>query len=300
LCFDKNNDGTEQAVMESKNIYTSNDICKDSNKTVHIDTPPLSKQQKTEESSIVSNPIINTSSESVSKVKKKNIIYQVFWLLKNRPEKFFELTRGFILFRGSYLTRTIFPFKRVTLGTNVRLQKNASLMAENPSARISVGSNSIIYEDCKIEAYHEASINIARDCVFGGAKIVSRYGISFGERCLISWNTFIQDFDPHPVSLELRKIQVESLVSGFKPMFDASSLQTVSPEDRIKLQSSWNFPGEQISIGNDVWIGADVTILKGAKIGDGCIIATRSLVLKGEYPPNSLIAGNPATVLKQL
>ncbi|HEM4423781.1 TPA: acyltransferase [Streptococcus suis] len=43
-----------------------------------------------------------------------------------------------------------------------------------------------------------------------------------------------------------------------------------------------------ISIGNNVWIGANVIVLRGSKIGDNCVIAAGT-VIKGEYPENSLI-----------
>ena len=53
-----------------------------------------------------------------------------------------------------------------------------------------------------------------------------------------------------------------------------------------------------IKIGNDCWIGAKATILDGVVIGDGCIIAAGAVVTKGSYPPNSIIGGNPAKVIK--
>lgn len=52
-----------------------------------------------------------------------------------------------------------------------------------------------------------------------------------------------------------------------------------------------------ITIGNDVYIGLNTTILAGTKVGNRCIIGACSL-LKGEYPDNSVIAGNPAKVIK--
>lgn len=52
-----------------------------------------------------------------------------------------------------------------------------------------------------------------------------------------------------------------------------------------------------VVIGNDVWIGDDVTILSGIKIGNGSCIATRSLVTK-DVPPYSIVGGLPAKVLK--
>lgn len=55
---------------------------------------------------------------------------------------------------------------------------------------------------------------------------------------------------------------------------------------------------DDITIGDHVWIGAGALILKGANIGSGSIIGAGSVVLKGEYPPLSLIAGNPGKVVK--
>ncbi len=49
-----------------------------------------------------------------------------------------------------------------------------------------------------------------------------------------------------------------------------------------------NFVSEEIKIGNDVWIGASSIILKGSKIGDGCVIAAGTIV-KGEIPAGSLV-----------
>ncbi len=48
-----------------------------------------------------------------------------------------------------------------------------------------------------------------------------------------------------------------------------------------------------VTIGNDVWIGARVTILDGVKIGDGAVIAAGAVVNK-DVEPFSLVAGVPA------
>ena len=51
-------------------------------------------------------------------------------------------------------------------------------------------------------------------------------------------------------------------------------------------------------IGNDVWIGQNSLILPGAKIGDGVIIGASSVV-GGEIPPYSIVAGNPARLVRK-
>jgi acetyltransferase-like isoleucine patch superfamily enzyme len=50
-------------------------------------------------------------------------------------------------------------------------------------------------------------------------------------------------------------------------------------------------------IGNDVWIGASVSIMPGVKIGNGCVIAAGSVVTK-DVPDFSVVAGVPAEVIK--
>ena len=54
-----------------------------------------------------------------------------------------------------------------------------------------------------------------------------------------------------------------------------------------------------ISIGRGVWLGARCTILPGVTIGDGAVIAAGSIVTK-DIPPNSLAAGVPATIKRNL
>ncbi len=50
-------------------------------------------------------------------------------------------------------------------------------------------------------------------------------------------------------------------------------------------------------IGNHVWIGENALILKGVKIGDNSIVGAGSVVTK-DVPNNSIVAGNPARIIK--
>lgn len=50
-------------------------------------------------------------------------------------------------------------------------------------------------------------------------------------------------------------------------------------------------------VGNDVWIGQNVTVMAGSHIGDGAIIGANSTVA-GEIPPYSVAVGNPCKVVK--
>ncbi len=52
------------------------------------------------------------------------------------------------------------------------------------------------------------------------------------------------------------------------------------------------------NVGNDVWIGYNVTIMPGVSIGDGAIIAANSIVTK-DVAPYAVVGGNPAKEIKK-
>jgi len=57
------------------------------------------------------------------------------------------------------------------------------------------------------------------------------------------------------------------------------------------------FKGDTI-VGNDVWIGYDALIMPGVKIGDGAIIASKSVVIK-DVPAYTIVGGNPANEIRK-
>jgi virginiamycin A acetyltransferase len=56
------------------------------------------------------------------------------------------------------------------------------------------------------------------------------------------------------------------------------------------------YKGDTI-LGNDIWMGYDVMVMPGVKIGDGAIVAARSVVTS-DVPPYAIVGGNPAKVLR--
>ncbi len=57
------------------------------------------------------------------------------------------------------------------------------------------------------------------------------------------------------------------------------------------------FKGDTV-VGNDVWIGAGVTVMPGVHIGDGAIIAAHSVVTK-DVAPYAIVGGNPARLIRK-
>jgi acetyltransferase-like isoleucine patch superfamily enzyme len=53
-----------------------------------------------------------------------------------------------------------------------------------------------------------------------------------------------------------------------------------------------------VVLGDDVWIGARATLLKGTRIGSGAIVGAGAVV-DFEVPPGAVVAGNPARIVRR-
>lgn len=59
-------------------------------------------------------------------------------------------------------------------------------------------------------------------------------------------------------------------------------------------------PDREVRVGNKVWIGSNVTIMKGSIIPDNCVIGAESFVAGTNFSANSIIVGSPAKSFKQI
>jgi virginiamycin A acetyltransferase len=63
------------------------------------------------------------------------------------------------------------------------------------------------------------------------------------------------------------------------------------------MPESWPHKGDTV-VGNDVWIGYDATIMPGIQIGDGAIVASKSVVTRN-VEPYTIVGGNPANPIRK-
>lgn len=103
-------------------------------------------------------------------------------------------------------------------------------------------------------------------CVF----VVAR-SVSIGRNCMLSTGVRISDSSGHPLDPQARL--------EHRP----------PPPEEIR----------EVVIGDNVWMGIDSAVLPGVTIGEGSVVAMRSVVTK-DVPPYTLVAGVPARVIRQL
>jgi acetyltransferase-like isoleucine patch superfamily enzyme len=141
---------------------------------------------------------------------------------------------------------------------------------------IAIGANSVVRG--VIRAERSGHVHIADYCYIGDDVILSAHvGIDIEADVLIAHGCQIFDNVTHPIEPALRAEQYRSILGG-RP-FDGP------------------IPAAPIRIERNAWIGMNSIIMRGARIGAGCIVAAGSIVV-GDTPPGATVAGNPARVIK--
>jgi len=87
---------------------------------------------------------------------------------------------------------------------------------------------------------------------------------------------------------------VTFLLGGNHPYQGFSTFPFLAKYFQAYVECSTKGP---ITVGDDVWIGLNATILSGVTIGQGAIVAAGSVVRK-DVPPYSIVGGNPAKLIK--
>jgi acetyltransferase-like isoleucine patch superfamily enzyme len=213
-------------------------------------------------------------------------------VIRNRPFHIAKYAKEIFLFSWNYLFWKAMDDDRVKIGKNLRTLTTFCFQAEKPNGKIEVGDDFVAYYNCRISSWGEGKIKIGAHCSFGsGTKIDCRESITIGDYVLISWDVLMADFDPHPIDPEERANEMQHSQDLIWPKF--------SREPRHEIDYKANFVMKPIVIEDKVWIGERALILKGVRIGYGSLVAAGAVVTR-DVPPYSIVAGNPAEVVKTL
>lgn len=148
-----------------------------------------------------------------------------------------------------------------------------------------------------------SNVLIGKHCTIG-ASFMALFGgkIKVGQNTYIGPSTSIQ-------SKELIDIGDNVIIANNVVLVDNNNHPT-SPAERMNMSLcgdymndelwSWKYAeSKPIIIEDNVWIGRDARILKGVTVGKGSIVALGAVVTH-DVPPYSVVAGNPARVVKKL
>lgn len=184
----------------------------------------------------------------------------------------------------TYVRNTLHTKKIIVLNNNIKVGRKSTIYYKSRFINFSRKGYVIIGNNCSIGrsdfGYHagmpfytslmiygkgEPQIIIGDNCRINGAYIHSQKRIEIGKNCVIAAGVNIIDSNGH----------------------ETYSLNRTTGSDSPK----------EIIIGDNVWIGINATILKGTRIGNNSVISAGSVV-KGDFPSNCIISGNPAKVIK--
>jgi acetyltransferase-like isoleucine patch superfamily enzyme len=181
-------------------------------------------------------------------------------------------------FKYVYFKRKYYSLFQVDKSS--RLGIHSRIIILNKKSSIIVGNSSIILGEL-LTFGHGGKIQLGKYCYVGeGTHIWSAANILVGDRVLISHNVNIFDNLTHPISSTLRHNQFIEICTKGHP-------------DQLNLGEA------EVIIMDDVLIGCSSIILRGVTIGTGAIIGAGSVVTKN-VPPWTIVAGNPARIIREI
>jgi acetyltransferase-like isoleucine patch superfamily enzyme len=167
-------------------------------------------------------------------------------------------------------------------GSDVLFEHTAEIHnMQSDSTKIEIGENTQIAGILLIFPYG-GDIKIGRNCYIGDhSRIWSGEEVVIGNDVFISHNVNVMDTNSHETDAYERALSYQKL---FKNGYQKS---------KGKVETA------KVKISDHVWIGFNSIILKGVTVGEGAIIGAGSVITK-DVPSYTLVAGNPAKIIKQL
>lgn len=209
------------------------------------------------------------------KALSSNVLFSFF------IEKLFSLIRGFKLYNFKQRGKSVF------FGRDVKLfNKN----------NISFGNNINIGDYVKLSALGKAKLELGNNINIGSFSqvIISTSFNNLGEFIKIGDNAGIGEFSY--IGGGGGTIIGKDTIIGQYFSTHPENHNFLNRDLLIREQGTTR---KGISIGENCWIGAKVTILDGVTVGDGCVIAAGSVVTKS-FDSGFIIGGVPAKIIKSI
>lgn len=204
---------------------------------------------------------------------------------KNIPSKFFIKT---IFVRVTMLLRGfIYCQKKAFLGSRTKLLNKRNIY---------LGKNSTISTRVIIDGYCKEKLIIGNNTKIGAYSEISStsHFSKYGKGFKIGSNSGVGKFAFFGASGGI-KIG-NDVIMGEYVSFHSENHNFSNPKQLIREQG---VSSKGILLGNNIWVGAKVTFLDGAVVGDNSVVAAGAVV-KDKFPSNVVIGGVPAKIIKQI
>lgn len=166
---------------------------------------------------------------------------------------------------------------------NVHIGKNSSVTiidTRAPNSIVTIGENCLIEGNLTTET-DGSCITVGNNVFVGGDTIVDCVvAITIEDDVLVAYRCIIADSDNHSVIYSIRKHDLADWRDGHKHDWSTTN-------------------SAPVRICRGAWIGAASIILKGVTIGEGAVVGAGSVVTK-DVPPWTVVAGNPARIIKEI
>jgi acetyltransferase-like isoleucine patch superfamily enzyme len=171
----------------------------------------------------------------------------------------------------------LFPSLLAEIGRDTKV--SGRIERRNPAGKVVIGDECLIAGTLVVEE-SESRLTVGNNVFIGAGSLVDCLGeVTIEDDVLISYQVVIMDSDNHSVRASERVGDLRRWRSG---TFDWSRAKRAP-----------------VVIKSKAWIGARAIITKGVVIGEGAIVASGSVVTK-DVPAFSIVAGNPARVIREL
>ena len=172
-----------------------------------------------------------------------------------------------------------------TIGESTQCYKLSKVVNSNIGNKCVIGDLSRIMDSktgdyVRIDRSNLVYHSTINDFTYTGSSTIIMHA-TVGKFSSIAWSVSIG-----PGNHDYKRITSHDFL--YNDFYGIRPINEPLPYDRYK--------GECI-VGNDVWIGANVTIVRGVKIGDGAVIGANSVVTR-DIPPYAIAVGSPAKILK--
>jgi len=214
---------------------------------------------------------------------------QIVKTMRYRPFFIFKYIWEVVLYTFNYFRWSLISNKNVRIGRNLHTLTTNCFNAERPNASIEIGDNFLAYYNVKLYAWDKGKIEVGNNCIFtSGTRIDSRASVIIGNNVLC--NARIQDFEAHSTDPKERANEIEYSINQLWPKFSKNIFGS---------KYTKKFNAKPVVIEDNTWLAINSIILRGVTIGYGSIVAAGAVVTK-DVPPFSVVAGNPAVVVKEL